>query len=74
MRRRPTVTTSAANTFQILTSSSNIVCSAITATDTNQSPQVASLDITSSSTIGNSAGFTFRSNGATSWIHADAEL
>ena len=74
MRRRPTVTTSAANTFQILTASSNIVCSIITATDTNQSAQVAALDITSSSTISNVAGFTFRSNGATSWIHADAEL
>lgn len=75
MRVTPVVTTSAANTFQILTGGSNITLSAIAGANGNQGEEALGIDITIGTTIANTSGFTFRSNGVTtSWIYANAEM
>ena len=75
LRKLPSVTTSAANTFQLLTTGANIALSAISAPTAHHSYTSVGFDVTSPNTIGNGAGFTFRSNATTSsWINIDAEL
>ena len=72
MRVTPTLSFSAANTFQSLSSGANLQISAISQADSSQN--VAGVHITTTTAVGNGAGIQLRSNSTTSFIHASAEL
>ena len=72
MRTTPTLSFSAASTFQSLSSGANLGISSIYQGDSSQN--VAGVHITTSTAVGSGAGISLRSNGVASFIHASAEL